>query len=81
MSVAAEDAQNLPPHRRPPALGGIGRESVFVAQERDVTKPLRYRPDPARSEEHGFIEPKAEMMLGAFRLALCDTKPIWKRLP
>ncbi len=81
MSVAPEDPKHLAPHRRPPSLGGVGQDQVFMAGRENLLHPLAYRPDPARPTEHGFVEPDVEMHISSFRVALCDTRPSWRLLP
>ena len=81
MSVAPNDPKHLPPHRRPLALKGLGRDPVFTVRESILLSSLRYRPDPARPQQHGFIEPATEVALSTFQGALCDTRSSWRRLP
>ena len=45
MSVALDDAQNLPKPRLPRSLGGEGRDPVFTMLAAEVPRTLLLRPD------------------------------------
>jgi hypothetical protein len=81
MSVSLDDPQNLPQHRRPPALGGTGKDPVFVIAENGLSSDLLCRPDTRDPTKHGFVEPTAVVPLEAYQRALCDTAPNWGRTP
>jgi hypothetical protein len=78
MSVSPDDPMRLPAFRRPPAMGGTGKDPVFCISEECLGQSLRYRPDPQRPNEHGFIEPSKPMTLDEFQKALADTVRSWK---
>ena len=77
MSVAPDTPRNLPEHRRPPELGGTGKDPVWQINESDIGPNLRFRQD---SPTHGVIEPAAEMGMDAFRKALSDLQGLWTKL-
>jgi hypothetical protein len=79
MSVTPGDPRHLPPHRRSPVFGGVGKDPVFALDTADLGDDLRYRPDPRRPKVHGFVEPTAPMALQAYQTALCNTGRRWRR--
>ena len=81
MSVTPDDARNLPRHRRPVELGGAGKDPVFAIEAADLGERLLFRPDPDNPNEHGFVEPAAEVGVEPYQNALCDTGPRWTRRP
>jgi hypothetical protein len=71
------------PDRFPDAVGSnqlhcwsLG-DGAFVAGA--VGASLVLRLDPARPDEHGFVEPDAEMSLTDYEAALAATRPRWAR--
>jgi hypothetical protein len=52
-------------------------EGEFQAEK--VADGLSLRPDPDKPEEHGFVEPDAQMSLDAYRQALAATRDQWER--
>ena len=74
MSVSPDDPMNLPKHRRPPQLDGTGKDPVYRMNTADLPPGLRYRPDPAKPREHGFIEPAHEMPDPSYQGLLESTK-------
>ncbi len=79
MSVTPEDPAALPYHRRPPAYGGDGPDTVFVIDEVNLGPNLRYRPDPANPLKHGFVEPSSFITLDQFQRALAATRLQWRQ--
>ena len=75
MSVAPDDALNLPRHRRPASLGGTGREPVWYIEDEDWGPNLDFRQDRAT---HALIEPARPLALQTFQDALADTRRNWK---
>ena len=68
MSVSPDDPRNLPQHRRPPSLGGPGKDPVFVVfviADVDVGASLVFRPDARNPGRHGFVEPAAIVTVAA----------------
>jgi hypothetical protein len=78
MSVSPEDPANLPPFRRPPEFGGVGRDPVWALMADELGPDLRYRPDPA-NPAHGFVEPARPMPLKAYQDALTQTQARWRQ--
>ena len=76
MSVAPDDPVNLPPFRRPPALGGRGKDPVWELDTTDLGPDLQYRQDSAT---HGLIEPTRPMTLTEFEQLLEATRAKWVR--
>ena len=81
LSVAIDSPEHLKPHRRPPRLGGTGKDDVFFLTERDVQEPLAFRSDPGNLEEHGYLEPVETMTIGAYQEYLCHTRHEWRLYP
>ena len=75
LSVAPLDPQNLPPFRRPAALGGRGRDPVWVIAAHDLGPDLAFRRDSAT---HGLIEPARPMTLLEYETALAATRTRWR---
>jgi hypothetical protein len=75
MSVAPDDPLNLQRHRRPAALGGIGRDPVWYIETDELGPDLEFRQD---RPGHGLIEPKRAMTLDEFQVALAALRPHWK---
>ena len=69
----------LPPFRRPPSLGGTGKDPVFCIGSNCLPGGLQYRPD-RESTKHGFIEPSKPMTLHEYEELLKKTGPLWKRV-
>src|SRR5207248_2974821 len=67
VSVSPGDPMHLPPHRRPPEFGGMGRDPVWRIGMSELGEDLTYRPDPANPSGHGFIEPAREMPFTAYQ--------------
>jgi hypothetical protein len=78
MSVAPDFPGNLYPLRRPPALGGTGKDPVWYIATTNLGGTLQFRQDSAT---HGLIEPAQTMSIGDLQKALEATKPYWKKLP
>lgn len=75
LSVAPGNPSHLPPFRRPVALGGRGRDPVWVIDARDLGPDLMFRPD---SGTHGLIEPARPATLAEYEAALVATRPWWR---
>jgi hypothetical protein len=75
MSVTPNVPQNLPRHRRPPSLGGTGREPVWYIDDKDLGPQLSFRQD---RPTHGLIEPDGPVELQHFQAALASTRPYWR---
>jgi len=76
MSVAVDDALNLPKSRRPRSLGGEGRDPVYSLQSNVVPEALTVRvdrPPPAP------VEPTEPCRLEEYERALADTRPSWRK--
>lgn len=79
MSVALDDPNNLPPHRRPAKFGGLGRDPVWQIDEADLPGTLVMRPDPEDPSRHGFVEPIESMSLFDYQDALATSRGLWER--
>jgi hypothetical protein len=77
MSVAPDDPRRLPPHRRPPSLGGWGRDPVFELSAGSLGESLSWRPE---SGSHGVVEPAFVMFLDELQEVLCDSRLRWSVL-
>ncbi len=80
LSVAPDDPQNLPFHRRPERLGGGGDDPVFAIDDTSLGSDLLYRPDPRQPSNHGFIEPSRRMSISEYQNALATTRSAWIRI-
>ena len=78
MSVTPNDPKLLPPHRRPPELGGTGKDPVFCASCNSLPDGLQYRPDPANPSGHGFIEPSRPMAFDQYQKLIESWRGNWK---
>jgi hypothetical protein len=81
MSVTPDDPARLPRHRRPPSLGGTGKDPVWSIATSQLGPQLRYRPDPANPTTHGFVEPAMTTTSPAYQEALARTRHLWTRVP
>ena len=77
MSVAVDDALNLPKHRRPRSLGGDGRDPVFSLQTRVLPDDLALRVD---RRPHALVEPARRSALQIYEAALALTRSSWRKI-
>lgn len=77
MSVAPDNPQNLQSHRRPPSLGGTGKDPVWSISTSQLGSKLKYRRD---NSSHGTILPATKMSLAEFQQALTDTASSWFKI-
>lgn len=77
ISVSPFSPERLPPHRRPPELGGVGKDPVWWLESDRLPEVLRYRPDDADPDGHGTIEPVSRMTFDAYQDALQATRSAW----
>ena len=77
MSVAVDEALNLPKHRRPRSLGGEGRDPVFGLETRVLPDDLAVRVD---QRPHAFVEPAQRSTLQRYEAALALTRSSWRRI-
>jgi hypothetical protein len=78
LSVAPDDPRRLHPVRRPPTLGGRGRDPVWALDATRLPAMLEYRADVP--ERHGLIEPARRMLLADYETALAGTRPLWMQV-
>jgi hypothetical protein len=78
MSVAPDRPENLHAMRRPPALGGTGKDPVWFIEVGQLGPDIEFRQDSAT---HGLVEPKRPMTFDDFQNALAATRPFWKKPP
>ncbi len=76
MSEAPNDPANLPPLRRPPSLGGTGKDPIWEIDTADLGPNLQARQD---GKTHVLIEPAHPMTLAEFEDALAATRSKWVR--
>lgn len=74
MSVAPDGPMNLPDHRRPPKLGGSGKDPVWEITIDSLGHDVVYRQD---KPNHGLFEPAREMSIDEFQEALAALAPRW----
>lgn len=77
MSVAADDARNLPKHRLPFSLGGDGPDPVFATSTDILNPALQLRVD---RYPHALVEPSHVVTLRRFEADLAATRGHWSRL-
>ena len=75
MSVAPDDPVNLPRHRRPPALGGEGRDPVFRYAVAVMPPTLVLRRD---QPDHAMVEPHDTCFFDAYQVAIHGTRSDWE---
>ncbi len=74
MSVAPDDPGNLPNHRRPPSLGGDGRDPVFKIQVDLLPNSLTINQD---KPTHAMIEPACECLFDFYQTEIHNTQSDW----
>lgn len=79
MSVTPEDPFRMNPLRRPRALGGVGKDPLFVLNDDGLGDALVFRRDPRDPAAHAFVEPSRPLLLASYRHALAETRPRWSR--
>lgn len=79
MSVAIDDPKALPEHRRPPSLGGTGRDPVFLALV-PLSNSLHIRQDRP-PHQHGLVEPLTTCSPDEYQGLLAATRLQWRKLP
>lgn len=67
----------LPTHRKPPELGGTGKNQVWAINTNDLGPDLTYVPD---SPGHGTIQPTKPMTLEDYQKALAETNINWEKV-
>lgn len=77
MSVAPNDPANLPDNRRPPALGGFGKDPIWEIDDAELGAELTYRPD---TQTHGLVDVAREMTLAEYEQVLAATRGKWRRV-
>lgn len=78
LSTTPDDPRLLPPHVRPPSLGGLGKLPVFVLDVASLGAELTARRDPVHPRQHAFIEPACIMLLTKLQALLCDGRTAWE---
>lgn len=78
MSATSGSPANLPIHRRPPSIGGTGRDPIFAIEVEALGVNLLWRRDPDGPSGHGFLEPVRRMPFAEYQQALWATRPHWK---
>lgn len=79
MSVAPDDPEFLPPHRRPPEFRGTGHYPVWRIRTDALDARLRARPDP-KDPTHWLVGVDAESGLSEYRQALEETRQAWQQV-
>ena len=80
MSVTPDDSRRMNMLRRPRALGGLGKDPLWVLDDEALGQDLASRRDPNAPDAHAFVEPVRVMPLGAYRRSLCETRDQWRRV-
>ncbi|MEX1263097.1 MAG: ADP-ribosylglycohydrolase family protein [Actinomycetota bacterium] len=73
------DPRFLPDHRRPPTLGGTGKDPVYRLRDRHLPNTLEVRRDPDL-EGHALLEPRRAMAIESYEEALVSTRRRWRRI-
>jgi hypothetical protein len=68
---------NLPAHRRPPRLGGNGKDPVWRIDIASLGPDVIFRQD---KPTHGLFEPAREMSSEEFQTALAGLASKWFKL-
>lgn len=79
MSITPHSHDLLPPHRRPPELGGTGKDPVWKIGEKQFGDRLIIRADPDNPTRHAFAEPAHEMTWEEYLQALYNTAGAWTK--
>lgn len=74
MSVAPDDPMNLPPARKPRAMGGNSKDPLWVLEQHGFAGRLAYSAD---SLTHGVIEPSERLLLEEYEGELGATQASW----
>jgi hypothetical protein len=77
MSVTPDDPLRMNALRRPRALGGVGKDPLFVTGTPALGEDLAVRRDPGDPGRHAFVEPARQMSLAAYRGALVASRSGW----
>lgn len=77
MSTAPDNPLNLPSHRRPPSLGGTGKDPVFEFNTKNLPLGLKWVQD---APGHGTIQPSFVMPYETYKTLLSSTKYLWKKI-
>jgi hypothetical protein len=77
LSVAPDRPTNLPDHRRPPRLGGTGKDPVWGIDADSLGGDVVFRQD---KPTHGLFEPAREMSIEEFQEALADLASRWFKI-
>lgn len=70
--------QDLPAHRRPPELGGTGKDPIWSINTDDLGPNLQYVPD---KPGHGTIQPTTSMSFEEYQKELAKTNSKWNKVP
>lgn len=80
MSVSPAIA-GLPSHRVPRSMGGTSNDTMYCTCTSNFPSSLTYRPDPARPNMHGFVEPTTGMPVGTYQQNIGGTRTSWTPVP
>ncbi len=69
--------ESLPPHRKPIAWGGTGRDLIWQIDSGYINRDLEAVRD---SPTHVSIMPRVTMLLAKYELALANTQKYWQRV-
>lgn len=75
MSVAPDDPVNLPRHRRPPSLGGEGRDPVFRYAVQRIPATLTLRRE---QHDHAVVEPCDVSFFSEYQETIHGTRNDWE---
>jgi hypothetical protein len=77
MSASPNSPMNLPVSKRPPELGGKGKDPIWCISSCNLGPGLTYTPDTTKPG-HGFIEPSTPMPISKYQQLLEGTQKQWK---
>ncbi len=77
MSVAIDEPRHLPYRRRPPSLGGDGRDPVFEMQSGELLESLFLC---IKQAPHGLVEPRKYCRLSEYEGSLAETRKYWRQI-
>jgi hypothetical protein len=69
--------ESLPPHRKPIAWGGTGKDLIWQIDSAYIGQDLEAVRD---SSTHVSIMPRVTMLLAKYELALANTQKYWQRV-
>lgn len=81
LSVAPDSLHNLTNTRLPEALGGKGKDPVWVIDEDALGDGLAFVPDETMPRPYGVVAPAYSMDAAAYVDAISATQDTWEEVP